>query len=132
MNENAKRLAALLIRNFDDAELRDETRDPLYAGKVLRRQIEATGQANSQASVVGFLNAFENDPAFGIDFRNMQRNGESGTYNFTSSVALLGDAPATPAPTPGTPTPAPTGEAASFEPTATVPAQAGANSGELR
>ena len=30
MNENAKRLAALLIRNFNDAELQRETREPLY------------------------------------------------------------------------------------------------------
>jgi len=30
MNDNAKRLAALLIRNFNDAELRRETREPLY------------------------------------------------------------------------------------------------------
>lgn len=36
MNENARRLAALLIRNFDDAELRDATREPLYAGRGAR------------------------------------------------------------------------------------------------
>ena len=42
MNENAKRLAALLIRNFDEVELSEDTRDPLYAGKGARL---ATGTA---------------------------------------------------------------------------------------
>ena len=36
MNENARRLAALLIRNFNDVALREETREPLYAGQGAR------------------------------------------------------------------------------------------------
>lgn len=42
MNENAQRLAAQLIRNFDDVALHEDAREPLYAGKGARL---ATGTA---------------------------------------------------------------------------------------
>jgi len=36
MNQNAQRLAAQLIRNFNDAVLSEEAREPLYAGQGAR------------------------------------------------------------------------------------------------
>lgn len=80
-------------------------------GKNVVREIDLSGTARSQQAVVNFLNVYENDPNFAVNFRSLGQEGETGRYTFAASVGLVGkgaDTPAEGAPD-GTPTPASAG-----------------------
>lgn len=105
-----------------------------YAGKPVTRQLDLTGSARSQEAIVGFLNAFETDSNFGVDFKGMQHDATNGIYTFTASIGVVGDQPsaapgadptAQGAPATGTAPAAPAAPA----PTATTPAAAPAQGG---
>lgn len=64
-----------------------------FGGRPVQRQLEVSGVGRSQDAVSQFIKAYEGDPAFGVDFRGMQRQEETGNYTFTASVGVLGDAP---------------------------------------
>lgn len=78
----------------------------IFVGKDIRRQLDIAGTAASQQSVIEFLNTFENNPNFGVDFKGMQRDQQSGEYNFTAIVGVVAPAdankPTSPTPTPET------------------------------
>lgn len=64
----------------------------LFGGRPVQRQLEVSGVGRSQDAVSQFIKAYEGDPAFGVDFRGMRREEETGTYAFTASIGVLGDA----------------------------------------
>lgn len=66
----------------------------IFVGKNIRRQLDISGTAASQQSVIAFLNTFENNPNFGVDFKGMQRDEQNGEYNFTAIVGVVAPADA--------------------------------------
>lgn len=90
-------LTSMNVKPMDAAALGGLQQTGVYAGKNVVREFDLSGTARSQQSVVNFLNAFENSPGFAVNFRSVQREGESGLYTFAASVGLVGeDAAATP------------------------------------
>lgn len=96
--------------------------NPAYAGKTVSRQLDLSGSARSQEAIVTFLNAFETDGNFGVDFKGLQRDDANGIYTFTAAIGVVGDQPsaasggaATPAPVPGAAPTAPAAPAAPAE-----------------
>lgn len=61
----------------------------IFVGKNIRRQLDITGTAASQQSIIEFLNTFENNPNFGVDFKGMQRDQQSQEYSFTATVGVV-------------------------------------------
>ncbi|KEF34256.1 MULTISPECIES: fimbrial assembly protein [Deinococcus] len=110
-------LTSMTVRPLDAAALGNLQQTGVYAGKNVVREFDLSGTARSQQSVVNFLNAFENSPSFAVNFRGVQREGDSDLYTFTASVGLVGEPPATPADA-AAPAPAPEGTPAPEAPPA--------------
>jgi type IV pilus assembly protein PilN len=80
------------------------------------REIELSGSASSQQAVVNFLRTFENNPNFGVNFRSMQSDGETGQYTFNASVGIVQPVAATDTPAdPNAPATAPAAPSGSAE-----------------
>ena len=62
----------------------------LYDGKAVTREFALTGQALSSSALVQFLKTFEDASDFGVQFQNATRDAQSGDYNFTATVGLVG------------------------------------------
>ncbi|WP_216328497.1 fimbrial assembly protein [Deinococcus aestuarii] len=109
-------LTSMNVKPLDAGTLSTLQQGGVYLGKNVVREIDLSGTARSQQAVVNFLNVYENDPNFAVNFRSLGQEGETGRYTFAASVGLVGKAAPTDAPagTPaeGTPTPASTGSAA--------------------
>ncbi|GAA0518285.1 fimbrial assembly protein [Deinococcus depolymerans] len=80
---------SMTIKALDAAALTALQQGGVYSGKNVTREIDLTGSAASQQAVVGFLRTFENNPDFGVNFRSMQADGETGQYTFNASVGLV-------------------------------------------
>ncbi|MFC4452493.1 fimbrial assembly protein [Deinococcus sonorensis] len=106
-------LTTLTMRTVDSNTQTNHQQQGLYDGKMVSKEFDLTGQASSTQTLVEFLNAFENNPNFGVNFRSAQR-GEAGAsstgtepYTFNATVGLVSQA-ATPS-TPSTPVQSSTG-----------------------
>lgn len=100
-------LTKLTMHDKKPQELSSDQSNGIYLGKQVRREIELSGAASSQQAVINFLNTFENNPGFGVNFQNMQRNDSKGDYIFSAKVGIVGQPPANATPAaaaPGTPT----------------------------
>jgi len=106
-------LQSMTIRPLDAGALASQQQNGVYTGKNVTREIELNGSASSQQAVVNFLRTFENNPNFGLNFRSMQAEGDTGQYTFSATVGIVkgeatapastdGSSPATPA-APGAP-----------------------------
>ncbi len=104
-------LQSMTIRPLEAGALASQQQNGVYTGKNVTREIELSGSASSQQSVVNFLRTFENNPNFGLNFRSMQAEGETGRYTFNATVGIVKAAsaaePATTPAAPGTPPAAP-------------------------
>lgn len=101
--------------------------NPAYAGKAVTRQLDLAGRAGSQEAIISFLNAYETDANFGVDFKSMQRDATTGAYTFSAAVGVVGDQAANAAASATTPVPA-SGTAPAPAPSApATPAPAGGN-----
>ncbi|GGR25200.1 fimbrial assembly protein [Deinococcus ruber] len=127
-------LSSLTIRAVDPTTQTNLAAAGTYNGKPVTKEFDLAGQAKSSQALVTFLNSFESNPNFGVDFKSAQRapdatpasgstpassTASSGTdgvpYTFNATVGLLGQAtPAsgTPGSTPGAASPAPGAPAA--------------------
>lgn len=92
-------ITSMNVKPLDPAALTTLQQGGVYAGKNVVREIDLSGSARSQQSVVNFLNAYENSPNFAVNFRSLQQDDKTGRYTFAASVGLVGQA----APAPGTP-----------------------------
>ena len=111
-------LSALTVRAVDSNALTNYAQQGLYNGKPVSKEFELTGQAASSQALVNFLNSFENNPNFGVNFKSAQRQTATGAvgaaattatntpYTFSATVGLIGQATAASATT-GTPGAAP-------------------------
>lgn len=114
-------LSALTVKAVDSNTLTNYAQQGLYNGKPVSKEFELTGQAASSQALVNFLNSFENNPNFGVNFKSAARQTATGNttsatatptnvpYNFSATVGLIGQATAASATTgtPGTPGAAP-------------------------
>lgn len=115
-------LQNMTVRPVDAGALATAQQGGAYVGKQITREFDLTGTASSQQAVVNFLNTFEQNPNFGVNFRNMQRDEASkdeGRYTFSATVGVVGtpaavsDTPEATAPAEGAPAaPAPEAPAA--------------------
>ena len=123
-------LSALSVRTVDSNTQTNLTQQGLYNGKAVTKEFDLTGQAVNSTALVNFLNSFESNPNFGVNFKSAQRatptpnltapGGAAATlaaanapYLFNATVGLIGQAtpaavstpPASSAPrsTPGAP-----------------------------
>lgn len=94
-------ITSMSVKPLDPGALATLQQSGVYAGKNVVREIDLAGTARSQQSVVAFLNTFENSPNFAVNFRSLQREGETGRYTFAASVGLVGQPANSPAATPG-------------------------------
>ncbi|GGS15856.1 fimbrial assembly protein [Deinococcus knuensis] len=93
---------SMTIKSLDANALGSLQQTGVYSGKNVSREIDLTGSASSQQAVVTFLRTFETNPNFGVNFRSMQADGETGQYSFNASVGIVqAAAPATDPATPG-------------------------------
>lgn len=83
------------VRPVDAAALSTQQQGGVYVGKNVVREFDLSGTASSQQAVVNFLNIFENNPNFGVNFRNLQREQDSDQYTFAATVGIVGKPPAT-------------------------------------
>lgn len=109
-------LTSMNVKPLDAGALSTLQQGGVYLGKNVVREIDLSGTARSQQAVVNFLNVYENDPNFAVNFRSLEQEGETGGYTFAASVGLVGKAAPTAstpggAPAGGTPTPASAGAA---------------------
>ncbi|WP_221088931.1 fimbrial assembly protein [Deinococcus aquaedulcis] len=96
-------LQSMSIKAVDANALGSLQQNGVYTGKNVTREIDLTGNASSQQAVVNFLRTFENSPNFGVNFRSLQSEGDTGRYTFSASVGIVqANAPA-PAETPAAP-----------------------------
>ncbi|WP_309570173.1 fimbrial assembly protein [Deinococcus sp.] len=113
---------SMTMRPMEAAALSTLQQNGIYLGKNVVREIDVTGVASTQQAVVNFLNTFETNPNFGVNFKTMQSDQTSGQYNFTATVGVVGTpASATPAAAPTTPGQAPSAPAAAPAGTAPTP-----------
>ncbi|WP_407570171.1 fimbrial assembly protein [Deinococcus altitudinis] len=113
-------LSALTVRAVDSNALTNYAQQGLYNGKPVSKEFELTGQAASSQALVNFLNSFENNPNFGVNFKSAQRQTATGgtvpaggtataatntPYTFSATVGLIGQATAASATTGTTGTP---------------------------
>ena len=104
---------SMTIKALDANALSSLQQTGVYSGKNVGREIDLTGSASSQQAVVTFLRTFETNPNFGVNFRSMQSDGETGQYSFSASVGIVQEATAAaPATDPATPGSAPAAPAA--------------------
>ncbi|PTA67307.1 fimbrial assembly protein [Deinococcus arcticus] len=107
-------LQSMSIKALDANALGSLQQTGVYTGKNVTREIDLTGNASSQQAVVNFLRTFENNPNFGVNFRSLQSEGDTGRYTFNASVGVVqaqtapAQTPAVPGETPAAPD-APTG-----------------------
>lgn len=85
---------SMSVRPVDAAALATQQQGGVYVGKNVVREFDLSGTASSQQAVVNFLNTFENNPNFGVNFRNLQREEEGGQYTFAATVGIVGKPPA--------------------------------------
>ncbi|WP_019585964.1 hypothetical protein [Deinococcus apachensis] len=90
-------ITSMNVKPLDPGALASMQQGGVYAGKNVVREIDLSGTARSQQSVVNFLNTYENSPNFAVNFRSLQQDGDTGRYTFAASVGVVGQA-ATPAP----------------------------------
>ena len=95
-------ITSMNIKALDPAALASLQQSGIYAGKNVVREFDLSGTARSQQSVVNFLNAFENSPNFAVNFRSLQREGDTGRYTFAASVGLVAQAASSGTPGEGT------------------------------
>lgn len=111
-------LSALNMKAVDSNILANYTQQGLYNGKPVSMEFDLTGQAASSQSLVNFLNSFENNPNFGVNFKGAQRTTTAvsapgsltttsqpdgaSTYSFTATVGLIGQPASATATTPAT------------------------------
>lgn len=109
-------LSALNMKAVDNSALTNYSQQGLYNGKPVSMEFDLTGQAASSQSLVNFLNSFENNPNFGVNFKGAQRTAIStpgtssttsqpetaSTYSFTATVGLIGQPASATATTPAT------------------------------
>ncbi|WP_034385252.1 fimbrial assembly protein [Deinococcus sp. YIM 77859] len=88
-------ITSMSVKPLDPSALASLQQSGIYTGKNVVREIDLSGTARSQQSVVNFLNTFENSPNFAVNFRSLEREGETGRYTFAASVGLVGSAATT-------------------------------------
>ena len=110
-------LTTMTVRSVDSNTQANLAQQGLYNGKVVSKEFDLTGQAVSSEALVAFLNSFETNPNFGVNFRSAQRATvapgaldtakakASQPYIFNASVGMVGQptaAASTTAPATGT------------------------------
>jgi type IV pilus assembly protein PilN len=107
-------LTSMNVRSVEASALTGLQQSGIYTGKNVQREIELSGTATSQQAVVNFLNAFETNPKFGVNFRSLQNDQTAGTYTFAATVGVVNAEPIAAVPagtgaaaTPGAPATAP-------------------------
>ena len=74
-----------------------------YDGKNVTSEFAIQADAPQMGDIIRFVNAFETDPKFGIQFNQASYTKESNRYQFTATIGLVTDpAPADGAAQPGT------------------------------
>ena len=102
-------LSSLSVKAVDSNALTNYAQQGLYNGKPVSKEFELTGQAASSQALVNFLNSFENNPNFGVNFKSAQRQAATASpvggtapataatntpYTFSATVGLIGQATA--------------------------------------
>ena len=97
-------LTSLNMTAVDSNAQTNLTQTGAYDGKAVSKQFELAGQASSTEALISFLNTFEVNPDFGVNFRGAQLSAPSGPasapgagapsaggsqYTFTASVGLV-------------------------------------------
>ena len=85
-----------------------------YDGKNVTSEFSIQADAPQMGDIIRFVNAFESDPKFGIQFNQASYTKESNRYQFTATIGLVTDGtaqpgtaqPGTTQTAPGTPQPA--------------------------
>lgn len=101
-------LSSITMRTLDAGALATSQQSGIYTGKNVRRELDLAGAASSQQAVINFLNTYENDPDFGVNFKSLQRDAQSGDYAFAATVGVVGPALSAAAPAGTAPTTGPT------------------------
>lgn len=86
-------LTSMNVRSVDAAALTGLQQGGIYSGKNVQREIELSGTARSQQAVVNFLNAFESNPKFGVNFKSLQNDATAGNYTFGATVGMVAAEP---------------------------------------
>ncbi|MFB9993012.1 fimbrial assembly protein [Deinococcus oregonensis] len=86
-------LTSMNVRSVEATALTGLQQSGIYTGKNVQREIELSGTARSQQAVVNFLNAFETNPKFGVNFRSLQNDQTAGTYTFAATVGIVNAEP---------------------------------------
>lgn len=119
-------LTKMTMRDKTPEQLTSDQNSGVFIGKAVRREMDLSGTASSQQAIINFLNTFENNPGFGVNFQGMQQDEQKGNYTFTARVGIVGDVPVTAAPGNGAPA---AGTATSPAPAAPAPAVPAAPAG---
>ncbi|MDB5046049.1 MAG: fimbrial assembly protein [Deinococcus sp.] len=86
-------LTSMNVRPVEATALATLQQSGVYTGKNVQREIELAGTARSQQAVVNFLNAFEANPKFGVNFRSLQNDQATGSYTFAATVGVVAAEP---------------------------------------
>ncbi|WP_424951601.1 fimbrial assembly protein [Deinococcus sp.] len=87
-------LTALTVKAVDSNTLTNYAQQGLYNGKPVSKEFDLTGQAASSQALVAFLNSFESNPNFGVNFKSAQR-ATVAVPGGTPSAAAIANAPYT-------------------------------------
>ena len=105
-------LTNMTVRAVDSNAQTNLSQQGLYNGRPVSKEFDLNGQAASSQALVTFLNSFESNPNFGVNFKSAQRAplvagvpaAATRPYTFSATVGLVGQpaaASATTAPAAG-------------------------------
>lgn len=87
-------IKSLAMKSMEPNTLEQAQQNGIYVGKNINRTVDIQGTAVSQQSVITFLDTYENDDNFGVDFKSLNREGEQdegGLYNFSATVGIVSE-----------------------------------------
>ncbi len=130
-------MSALTVRTVDSNAQTNLAQQGVYNGKAVTKEFDLTGQAVSSTALVNFLNSFESNPNFGVNFKSAQRAtpspnltvpgsaaaslaAASAPYLFNATVGMIGQATAAAVSTPPASAPGSTPGAAGSTPSGTT------------
>jgi type IV pilus assembly protein PilN len=111
-NVPAVSLKSLSVKHLTPADSQSKAATGAYDKKPILTEFTLSGEAESYADITRYINVFEQDPKFGIEFGGSSRSSttttsggpETARYSFTATVGVVNDTPiAPPAITPTTP-----------------------------
>ncbi|WP_337845906.1 flagellar protein FliT [Thermus sp.] len=83
-------LRSVNTRTIPEEEANRAKESGTFDGKAVRVEFAVQGEALNREALVGFVQAFESSPRFGIEFQGATWDGERGLWSFSARIGATG------------------------------------------